>query len=216
MPLLADPKAAAAAVRSIPWHAAPTRHLGRSLLDAQLWCLGQDILHAEGNLLAAFGGVRHRDGLHAGQPSCYRLVPPDGGSLRVCAWGYGLWLGDLEAGDGCFVRRKGFAPVLTSADWPWAGAFGRDDRPGRRPRSAAESARLATLVAALAEWCAGYERWIAGTVAPGWRATCESRRPRGRRRGAGHRPAATLAEGWGALRADCRAAAVAAESAVAM
>ena len=35
-----------------PWHHADIRREARALLDAHLWCLGQDILHEGGNRLA--------------------------------------------------------------------------------------------------------------------------------------------------------------------
>jgi hypothetical protein len=182
-----------------PWHGADCRHLGRALLDAQLWCLGQDILHPDGNLLAAYGAERWREGLAPRQPSAYRHRAPAG--ARVALWGYGLWLGDPSTGSGCFVRRKHFVPVLTDDAWPGAAAFVRDDRPGRRPVTPAERDRLAGLLCHLARWCGDYERWIAETQPADWRATCEVRRPRATRRRGRLASAETLDAGWARLAA---------------
>lgn len=182
-----------------PWHGADCRHLGRALLDAQLWCLGQDILHPDGNLLAAYGAERWREGLTDRQPSAYRHRSADGG--RVTLWGYGLWLGDPVTGDGCFVRRKHFVPVLTDDRWPGAAAFVRDDRPGRRAATPGEARRLAALLCRLARWCGDYERWIAATQPTEWRHLCEARRPRATRLRGRSVPADTLESGWGRLTA---------------
>lgn len=182
-----------------PWHGADCRHLGRALLDAQLWCLGQDILHADGNLLAAYGARRWREGLTDRQPSSYRHDRASG--ERVALWGYGLWLGDATVGAGCFVRRKQFVPVLTDDAWPGAAAFVRDDRPGRRPTTAAERDRLAALLCHLARWCGDYERWVAATQPASWRRECELRRPRATRRRGRLAPADSLVAGWDRLAA---------------
>ena len=179
-----------------PWHHAPCRHAARALLDAQLWCLGQDIRSPEGNLLVRYGAARDRAGLHDGQPSAYRWCGADG--RRLVLWGHGVWVGD-DASIGCYVHRKAFAPIATAGDWPAAHAFADGGAAARRRAPVAD---VTPHVGALCAWCAAYERWIAAVAPAGWRAHCEALRPRHVRRAARHAPCGTLAQGWATLTAD--------------
>ena len=57
-----------------------------TLVDQQLWYIGHDIRHADGNALARFGFERRRGA--SGGTSCYRLPSVDPSRQLLC-WGFG-------------------------------------------------------------------------------------------------------------------------------
>ena len=63
-----------------------------TLLDQQLWFIGHDIRHADGNALTRFGFERWR--ATSGGTSCYRLRGDDPRYDLVC-WGFGMYVGPV-------------------------------------------------------------------------------------------------------------------------
>ncbi|MCO4099046.1 MAG: hypothetical protein HEQ38_06495 [Gemmatimonas sp.] len=99
-----------------------------TLLDQQLWFIGHDIRHADGNALTRFGFDRWRS-LSVGT-SCYRL-PGEDPSRHVVCWGFGLYVGPVDEGAdlsatpstapvcsplcrGVFIQRHSVTPRLLS------------------------------------------------------------------------------------------------------
>lgn len=138
------------------------RRFGEKLLAQQLWCLGQDIEHPQGNLLMQYGFSRHRDRDLNFRSTCYRL---DQGQLHVALWGFGVFFGRRDLG-GLFLGRFGFCPVWApieaialSVHWP-------DELPAfGRPHGSGQWRRAKLLWATLLQWISEYERWT--TVAAG-------------------------------------------------
>ena len=63
-----------------------------TLVDQQLWYIGHDIRHADGNALARFGFERRRGA--SGGTSCYRLPSVDPSRQLLC-WGFGIYVGAI-------------------------------------------------------------------------------------------------------------------------
>ncbi len=127
---------------------------GKSLLDQQCWCWGQDIHHPEGNLLLAHGFVRER---HESEKDLSRYSAPP-----VTLWAFGLFY------DGLWLLRKDFkirlAPSETVPDiWTVR------DAELVYPATEDEGERLREKLRAACLWIAEYEekiplKWRAGTL----------------------------------------------------
>ena len=138
---------------SAEWH-----KTGAHLLNQQLWCWGQDVLFAGGNLL-----VRHRfqrtarpaDQLGS---SIYRLEL--GGNRRIVLRGFGVFIGDDRRG-GMFLKRFEFSPWITPSTDLRTLAWQASDLPLlNRPACDQELANCRQLLAALIDWTCDYERWV--------------------------------------------------------
>jgi hypothetical protein len=202
--------------RSAPHTPPPLHRLGDPLLDLQLWMLGQDRLHAEGNALARYGfqRSRHPEG-HGSSGYLLPLNDPPGTGL-VC-WGYGIYLGPVRLippGDappsratgsppgspplGVLLERHAFGPRVLTAPLALPVRAKADlgarhvPRPPREQRAAAEGLqRVATLLAA-------YERWALRTLGTAHRLRALALLPRHKRRRLPTTP--SLADGWDGLR----------------
>ena len=102
------------------------------LLNQQLWCWGQDIEYAKGNLLIRYGFDRTR--LSEGTSSVYRLeLSPES---RVILRGFCVFFGQDGLG-GLFIRRFGFSPKFSTdgdvTEEVWrADDFGRFQPPSKQ------------------------------------------------------------------------------------
>lgn len=141
------------------------------LFNQQMWCWGQDVKRAD-NLLLGFGFEAWHPPIGT-MSTGYALTR--GGHQHVVLWGFGLFHGDPELG-GMFVRRFGFAPLLTEAhDLP--AAFWK---PEQMPRfrlatEAPERDRLVLLLRTSCRWVAEYEDWVHRTHGEGYRNDCVMR-----------------------------------------
>lgn len=147
---------------------AKTRKLGRSLLDQQMWCWGQDVRRPEGNLLLAYGFTRYH--CFEAKRSSYLLAPtPD---CQIALWGFGMFYGDAPMG-GLFLKRYEFQPKLTaSAHLPSSCIAQAEAPPAHKPRTPDEAARTRNLAAAALRWISHYEQWIALNVGVNYRQHC--------------------------------------------
>lgn len=166
------------------------------LLDWQLWYWGQDIHHANGNALLAFGFERHRgpdDGTH--RSTAYRLATngttgthPNGSLEGLCeltAWGFGIsalhqrFVTPHQSV--LLVRHERSVGLCSAAITAQAGT--RDTLPDRQiPRCASEWACLCTTLIDIAHCCATYERWARTVLHGAHRTEAHLRRPRQIRR----------------------------------
>ncbi len=168
---------------------------GAALLDQQLWCLGRDIFHADGNALIRYGMTCHR--VPQGQQGGHAYSQQLGASSRVVVWGFGLFCGDDALG-GIMMRRFEFSPhwcpraSLTLPIWRI------DQVPAvAPPRGQQQIERSLGLMARALTWLEDYEAWA------------------GRALGRAHReavlnarqikpvcPPAGMCDAWRALRAE--------------
>ncbi|MCP3101349.1 hypothetical protein LZ198_20965 [Myxococcus sp. K15C18031901] len=145
---------------------------GDRLFDATLWCLGQDVLCPEGNLLLRRGLVRHARPAGVEGQSAYSVVLPGGG--RLFLWGFGAL---CECGEAVFVPRDGFSPRWLECAPAGPAYRACELGTGRPPATEVERREVRRRLAELAAWLAGHEEWVAREVGPDWRRAClESRR----------------------------------------
>lgn len=172
------------------------------LLDWQLWYFGQDIHHADGNALLAFGFERFRgpdDGTH--RSTAYRLTSPQRlaahGLTELTAWGFGITAVHRAYANPLrsllLVRHERSPGLCTQTIDARAGT--RDQLPDRDlPRCADEWTCLCTILAGVAGVCADYEQWAGRTLGRAHRLEAHGRRPREIRRR--HELPAVLDEVW--------------------
>jgi hypothetical protein len=171
----------------------PDRALVRAaqpLLDQQLFCLGEDIKHPDGNLLCALGFVRERD--VSGTVSHYRRMDDGGVVLQV--WGFGLFYSQPEMG-GLFLERTRFAPRLAAPEPPCI--WDRRQLGDRAARTTEDGERLRRLCRNAFLALADYEEAVLARVGLPWRAGCVARWFKTRL------PAATMATSWRTLADRC-------------
>lgn len=127
------------------------------LLDQQLWCFGQDIRRAEGNVLTGLGMCRARPVNGKTFSTLYMARLPGGRSLWL--WAFGVLLRDPQLG-AVWIKRYGFDPMLVAN--PPESPFHSPEELGARirPVGAAQKERVRQLVQALAGWMARYEHWV--------------------------------------------------------
>jgi len=158
------------------------------LLDWQLWYWGQDIHHADGNAMLAYGFERHRgpdDGTH--RSTAYRLdARASGYGLReLIAWGFGVSATHARFSNparALLLLRHERSPGLCR-DVIDARAGTRDQLPERVvPRCADDWSCLCTTLRAVASCCADYEQWSRQQLGAAHREEAHRRRPREIRR----------------------------------
>ncbi len=169
----------------------PQRSLA-CLLDWQLWYWGQDIQHAAGNMLLAYGFERVRGPADGTQRSSAYVLTADGPRAALChdldrmiAWGFGISATHSacapQHGSLLLVRHER-APGLSFSPLH-AQAGTRTLLPPRVvPRNAQESGCLCTTLSAVARCCADYEAWVRDRVGLSHRIEAHQRRPRAVRR----------------------------------
>lgn len=140
--------------------------MATALLDQQLWCWGQDIKHAEGNLLLRHGFARLEPPEEHRCSSLYRLCSPMGS--RVMLRGFGVFYGEDGTG-GVFVRREHFSPMLTARDDLLTPPWWPEDLPALRFPDAGEVPKWRYLSCTLLRWIRFYESWIEKTVGLAYR-----------------------------------------------
>lgn len=163
-----------------------------ALLDGQLWYWGQDILHADGNALVAYGFRRARGPDDRTQRSTAYELTGDGATHRdlhglhqLIAWGFGVSAshGELARAHGSLllVRHEAAPGLCTTPVLARAGT--RTLLPTRRmPACAGEWACLRASIVAVAHCCADYEAWARQQLGAGYRREAQQRRPRAVRR----------------------------------
>jgi hypothetical protein len=171
----------------------------RALVDFQLWCLGQDIRHADGNLLLSYGAARERPPAGIEGSSRYSIAGPDASVLIL--WGFGLVLSTSDAPP-IMLRRHQRNARLLPARFCAADVWQPDDLPrGVAARDDAQRRTVACGLAALAAQLVEYERWVRRQLGPDWRQTCHARMPRAKRVRTPGDPS-LLAESWSGLPCD--------------
>lgn len=146
------------------------RAMGRSLLDQQAWCWGQDIRNPRHNLLLKFGFQRARQQETVGHGSRYRLVLSP--TARLLLWGHGAYLG-IDGLGGLYLGRFDFLPLRTSLpDLPEA-IWTVDGLPDLRgTRTGADARPTAYLLSSLLRWIGAYETWVLRSEGMAYRRQC--------------------------------------------
>jgi len=179
------------------------------LLDQQLWFLGHDIRHPEGNALLRFGFTRQRSA-SGGGTTCYRFASCDGhrddgtavgqsaivphGDELLC-WGFGLYHGEVASPmtvADTSVRRDTPAGVLlfrhaASARLVWPAVCLPLHKPSELPRldlpqTEREREQLCRCVVRLARTLFRYEQWVAEALGVAYRTQVMDALPRHKRR----------------------------------
>lgn len=177
-----------------------------ALADFQLWCLGQDIRHPNGNLLLAYGASRVR--APEGSEGSTRYVIPAAAPTELLLWGFALVV--RESGNRPTVLRRHqrtlrLLPASFCAETVW--------RPEHLPRGVSprvEPERIAVHrgLEVLAQQLITYERWLRKQVGAAWRNECHRRMPRAKQLRSPGQPE-LLAESWALICAalpDCASA----------
>lgn len=156
---------------------AGTRSAGRDgmietagLLDAQCWLWGQDLKSPAGNLLAAWGSVRHVQPGDGGHRTYYRGAL--GHERTALAWSGGLVVTDPTRS--LYLSRVRFLAI------PLPGIGPTDPPPILRavPLDAGvpvDEHRPDPLFRVATEWLVAYELFVRDHAGPGWRAACAER-----------------------------------------
>jgi hypothetical protein len=168
------------------------------LLDQQLWFLGHDIRHAEGNALVRFGFERERS-TDGGGTTCYRLALRDEPGEELLCWGFALYCGrataraaDAERATTSATRLASPAGVLlmrqaASARLVWPMMRLPLHKPSELPRldmpqTEWEHRQLRAGVVRLARQLARYEAWAERTLGIAHRTHVMDTLPRHKRR----------------------------------
>ncbi|MBL9161608.1 MAG: hypothetical protein JNL18_02580 [Planctomycetaceae bacterium] len=135
------------------WHTT-----GVHLLNQQLWCWGQDVLFARGNLLVRYGFQRTARAADQHGSSIYRLQFR--GGQRVVLRGFGVFIGDDRRG-GMLLKRYEFSPWITPHADLRTLAWQIDDLPRmNRPACDQHLTVCRQLLSTLIDWICDYERWV--------------------------------------------------------
>lgn len=163
------------------------------LIDQQMWCWGCDVRRAGGNLLLAYGMMRHPSPdprFH----SAYIALCED---CALTLWGWGIWVASAEGA--LFIDRARFragwraeGPRIPEA---WSPV---DLPPTAPPADSAQADHARDLLARALAWISDYERWVLATLGDSYRAEALAAWP-GRRRG--NNGESALPGAWDALRA---------------
>jgi hypothetical protein len=156
-----------------------------TLVDQQLWFLGCDIRHAEGNALMEFGFERHR-APDAGQPSCYVLTLNT--QCVVACWGFAVYCGPLGAARstpapcGALLLRHALGSRVTLQPLSLP-LHARQALPAHRaPESRIERETMEIHLGRLAHTLARYEQWAVTALGDAYRRSTLRDLPRHKRR----------------------------------
>ncbi len=171
------------------------RRLADELLDQQLWFIGQDIRHPDGNALLAYGCERWRAPQGCTGATAY-LPPCNAGS--VVWWGFGAAGWDHPADSGgaaVMVERHAFGPRLLTR--PLALPLWRIEQlpPRVFPRTPDQWRVAWSGVTVLVYAFIRYERWAVASLGAPHRLRVAAARPRDVRRTLTV-PATELADAW--------------------
>lgn len=123
------------------------------MLDQQLWLLGCDVRHPEGNILLQAGFKRQRPPIDCKASTQYHLEFSQGGCIKL--WGFGFWYSS-DSTSGVFVRRGDFSPRLCVLDQP---IWRTEDLPKMHmPGTLEENNRVWLSLALAFNWFAKYEQ----------------------------------------------------------
>jgi hypothetical protein len=180
-----------------------------SLIDQQLWMLGQDIAHPEGNALVRYGFARERT--ERGQIRCSRYVLahtetvdlPRTGDVRraIVCWGFAVYCGPFASpafehrssapdaasrcepdAEGVLLERFARSARLVPAT-ACAGMHHPGEVPQPRPaHDTTDRARVAGGLIAIARTFAAYEAWILAWRGADERRALAQRAPRHKRK----------------------------------
>ena len=129
-----------------------------TLLNQQIWCWGQDIEAAGGNLLVHYGFQRIEKPPESTGSSLYRMKLPL--TSRVILRGFGVFIGDDRNG-GVFLPRFEFTPKFSiESDFSDATWHAEDLSAFSKP-SQDQVSSCQKLLLTLIEWIHRYEVWIA-------------------------------------------------------
>ncbi len=129
---------------------------GSLLLDCQMWCLGRDICHSQGNLLIQYGCERcpAPDG---SQKSAYVLACSSG--IKLVFWGFGIFCAAGNTG-GLYLNRYHFRPQY-SPDGRIPQAWSAAELPEcRAPITATEMATASGMLADILDELYRYETCV--------------------------------------------------------
>jgi hypothetical protein len=126
------------------------------LFNQQLWCWGQDIECACGNLLVRYGFERTVNPEVIDSPSHYRCELSDG--LSVILRGFGVLYTNCERS--IFVKRYGFRPLLLPEGPPAPFLWSVDDLPSLHAPTDLEMSAWWQLTLDLIDWIREYELWV--------------------------------------------------------
>ncbi|MBF2055545.1 MAG: hypothetical protein IGS03_19005 [Candidatus Sericytochromatia bacterium] len=174
------------------WLSPAFRRQATQLYAQQMWAWGQDIRHAEGNLLKAYGFSHGRSiGRDVPGSSQYTLLLPEGLSLKL--WSFGLSL-SVPSGQGVLLPRHTFRPRLFDQNLPQNLARPGEWPESRRAHSAAEARQMYAWIRQLLEACADYEHWVLCEYGLAYRQAVMQRMP-----GRCRIPAGEMAASWRVL-----------------
>lgn len=168
------------------------RRQATRLYAQQMWAWGQDIRHAEGNLLKVYG-FSHGRSIARNLPgsSQYALQLSEGLSLKL--WSFGLSL-SAPSGQGLLLARHAFRPRWFDHNLPQNLARPGEWPKSRRPHSAAEARQMYDWIRQLLQACADYEHWVLRHYGAAYRQVVMQRMPERCRI-----PAGEMAFSWRAL-----------------
>lgn len=170
------------------------RKLGRILLDQQMWCLGQDISHASGNMLVAHDFSKEPPPGGTNASSCYVHTEPEY-KREVRLWGFGtVYSEGGDIGGSLYLERRKFSPKLLPNARFDRGVWLASEMPrGRTPRTEAESAAAWRLLAGISAWLSGYGSWVRREFGEDYRRRCVAACPKK------SVPAERMPEAWASL-----------------
>ncbi len=152
------------------------RRFASVLLDQQLWCIGCDIRHPDGNLLVRYGFERVPAPDSAKDCTTYILRPQS--ESEFVLWGFGIFHGELGYG-GIFLKRYTFTPKWTSADRLPEAVWSTARLPAMQwPKGELQHARTNYVLQRTVSWLADYEDWILQNAGIEHRQECLRRWPK--------------------------------------
>ncbi|MBO0777735.1 MAG: hypothetical protein J2P37_02805 [Ktedonobacteraceae bacterium] len=156
--------------RLAPWSYQEVRQLGTALFNQQMWCWGQDIRRAEGNLLLAYGFTHQRPPAGTAGSTAYHLHRAERDTIVL--WGFGVFYAQPALG-GLFLKRYGFRPRLTPDAQPPMQAWGLEQLPTLRlPRCDEHRRLMARLFSPMLSWMGTYEAWVLQQYGSAYREQC--------------------------------------------
>lgn len=139
----------------------------RALVDQQLWCLGVDVRHPDGNQLLTAGFTRHRCAEGTVGATAYARTDAN---RTLLVWGFGVWAGAPGLGS-VFLDRRDPWPLRwqASAEPPLTCHHQHELRPWRTISAGEPLTHAMTLTVGLAEALAAYEAMIVTTLGAAYR-----------------------------------------------
>ncbi|MCU0498486.1 MAG: hypothetical protein MUF87_14140 [Anaerolineae bacterium] len=138
-------------------------NMARAIFDQQMWCWGCDVRRAEGNLLLAYGCIKHSAPIPK-TPSAYQLWLDTDTTLTL--WGWGIWIAQNGIGS-LLIQRSGFrmtgitTPILSPSAWS------EETLPLSAPSLNAEAQHH--MILRVFQAIADYEQWLTTQVEPHYR-----------------------------------------------